>query len=268
MTAQERQERDIPQAPGATPQPEFGGSAEETEETEAIEAMEEVEEVEEVQEIAEIPDAELPGRLLAVERDALLPLLRSRDEADFALRTACPGWTVRDVLAHCGAALTRVVDGRLEKGAFTPEANAKDVAERADWPLDRVLDEVERGMTDAGPVIAGAGGVLDGVALGEWVHGGDVREALGEPGAYGGAGLPYALLLLGRTARRKKHLALHADLDDQDEPLLLGTPSGDGPPARYLGAAATLVRLYAGRPLVGTRYELVGATEDELRIFG
>lgn len=212
-------------------------------------------------------DAELSGRLLEVERDALLPLLRSRPEADFALRTACPGWTVRDVLAHCGAALTRVVEGRLGEGSFTPEDNAKDVAERADWPLGRVLDELERGMTDAGPAIASAGGALDGVALSEWMHGGDVRDAWGEPGAYGGAGLPHALPLLARATHRREHLALHADLDDQDEPLLLGAPSGDGPPARYLGSAATLIRLYAGRPLVGTRYELVGATEDELRIF-
>ncbi|MFJ3304533.1 maleylpyruvate isomerase N-terminal domain-containing protein [Streptomyces sp. NPDC086549] len=54
-------------------------------------------------------DPELPGRLLAVERDALIPLLRARPDADFALATAaCPGWTVRDVLAHCSAALIRV----------------------------------------------------------------------------------------------------------------------------------------------------------------
>jgi hypothetical protein len=40
---------------------------------------------------------------------------------------------VRDVLAHCGAALTRVATDRLH--AFTPGLNEIDVAERREWPL-------------------------------------------------------------------------------------------------------------------------------------
>ncbi|MFD4570629.1 maleylpyruvate isomerase family mycothiol-dependent enzyme [Streptomyces sp. NPDC058251] len=213
-------------------------------------------------------DPELPGLLLTVERDALVPLLRGRPEEDFALPTACPGWTVRHVLAHCGAALTRVVESRFEKGVFSPEANDRDIAERADWSVTQIVDELERGMTEAGPAIAKAGGVLDPVALGEWVHAGDVREAFGEPGAYAGPGLPYALTLLARISRKKGHVPLHADLDDLDEPLRLGGVSGERTPARYIGDAATLVRLYAGRPLGGTRYELAGAAEGELTIFG
>ncbi|MBP2052569.1 uncharacterized protein (TIGR03083 family) [Streptomyces griseochromogenes] len=115
----------------------------------------------------EARDPDLPGRLLAVERDALIPLLRSRADADFALPTvACPGWTVRDVLAHCSAALMRVVESRFEKGVFSPESNDRDVAERAEWTNARVVDELERGMTEAGPVIAKADGVLDMIALG------------------------------------------------------------------------------------------------------
>ncbi|MDX6363591.1 maleylpyruvate isomerase family mycothiol-dependent enzyme [Streptomyces sp. NPDC058274] len=221
-----------------------------------------------VTDVSDVRDPELPGRLLRTERDALIPLLRARPDGDFAARTACPGWTVRDVLAHCGAALTRVVESRFEKGVFRPEANDRDIAERDDWPTERVVDELERGMTEAGPVIAKAGGILDMVALGEWVHAGDVREAFGEPGAYAGEGLPHALALLARITREKGHVPLHADLDDLDEPLRLGAVSGTRPPARYIGDAPTLVRLYAGRPLVGTRYELVGAREAELNIFG
>jgi uncharacterized protein (TIGR03083 family) len=133
-----------------------------------------------------------------------------------------------------------------------------------------VVDELERGMTDAGPVIAEAGGALDEIALGEWVHAGDVREALGAPGAYAGAGLEYALPLLAHVTREQGRLPLHADLDDMDEPLRLGDAGGERPPARYIGDAATLVRLYAGRPLPadGNGYELAGAREDELNIFG
>lgn len=217
---------------------------------------------------ADVRDPELPGRLLTTERDALIPLLRARPDADFALPTAaCPGWTVRDVLAHCSSALMRVVESRYEKGAFSPEANDRDIAERAEWSNAEVVDELERGMTEAGPVIAAAGGTRDMVALGEWVHAGDVREALGEPGAYAGPGLPDALVLLARVTREKGHLPLHADLDDVDDPLRLGDVSGDRTPARYIGDAATLVRLYAGRPVEGRAFELAGAEVKELNIF-
>ncbi|MCX4915455.1 maleylpyruvate isomerase family mycothiol-dependent enzyme [Streptomyces sp. NBC_00687] len=218
----------------------------------------------------DVRDPDLPGLLLRTERDALIPLLRARPEGDFALPTAgCPAWTVRDVLAHCSAALSRVVESRFERGVFSPEANDRDIAERGDWPTARVLDELERGMTEAGAAIARSDGALDAVALGEWVHAGDVREALGEPGAYEGAGLPHALTLLARVSRDRDRLPLHADLDQLDDPLRLGGVPGDRPPARYIGDAATLVRLYAGRPVPrADAYELVGAEEAELNLFG
>ncbi|MFG3659249.1 maleylpyruvate isomerase family mycothiol-dependent enzyme [Streptomyces sp. NPDC047706] len=217
----------------------------------------------------EVRDPELPGRLLVVERDQLIPWLRGRADADFARPAdACPGWTVRDVLAHCSSALMRAVEGRFEEGVFSPEANDRDIAERAGWTDARIVDELERGMTAAGPVIAEAGGALDGLALGEWVHAGDVRAALGEPEAYAGKGLPYALELLVRITRERGHVALHADLDDMDEPLRLGDASGDRPPGRYIGDASTLVRLYSGRSVDAAGFELAGVQVGELNIIG
>lgn len=219
--------------------------------------------------VRNVRDPELPGRLLAVERDALIPLLRGRADGDFALPVAaCPGWTVRDVLAHCSAAFTRILERRFEDGVFSPGSNERDIAERAGWANAQVVDELYRGMTEAGPLIADADGALDVLALGEWVHAGDVRVALGEPGAYAGAGLPYALTLLGQVTSGKGHLPLHADLDDADEPLRLGDATGERPPARYIGDGPTLVRLYAGRPVDGAAYELAGAEAAELNIFG
>ncbi|MCG7210462.1 maleylpyruvate isomerase family mycothiol-dependent enzyme [Streptomyces arenae] len=217
----------------------------------------------------DVRDPQLPGRLLTVERDTLLPLLRARPDADFALPTAaCPGWTVRDVLAHCSSVLDRVVEHRFEKGVFSPASNDRDIAERAEWTNARVLDELERGMTEAGAVIAGReDGVYDPIALGEWVHAGDVRDALGESGAYAGEGLPHALALLARVTRGRGHLRLQADLDDVDEPLQLGEPSGTRTPARFIGDAATLVRLYTGRSVDGAPYELTGAAAGELNLF-
>lgn len=214
-------------------------------------------------------DPGLPGRLLLTERDALMPLLRAAPAEWFTARTACPGWTVREVLAHCGAALVRITEGRLEEGVFAPEANAADVAERADWPLERIVDELERGLTESGPVIAAhEDGLLDAVALGEWVHAGDVRDAWSLPGAYAGAGAPFALPLLSVASRRRGTPRLHAALAPGAPPLVLGDEMDGRPPARLDADPATLVRLYSGRPLVGTRYALEGAHERELVIYG
>jgi uncharacterized protein (TIGR03083 family) len=87
----------------------------------------------------DVRDPDLPGLLLTTERDGLIPLLRSRPDSDFALPTAgCPGWTVRDVVAHCSSALTRIVESRYEKGVFSPEVNDRDIAERAWGRLPRL----------------------------------------------------------------------------------------------------------------------------------
>jgi hypothetical protein len=108
---------------------------------------------------------------------------------------------VRDVLAHCGAALTRVMTHRLH--AFTPELNEIDVAERREWPLPELLRELADGYLGAGPVIGAAGGRLDVIALGEWLHGGDVRAALGESLAYASDGFDGTCLREGVEARRE-----------------------------------------------------------------
>ncbi len=121
-------------------------------------------------------------------------------------------------------------------------------------------------MTEAGPVMGAAThGMLDKIALGEWVHAGDVREAFGQPEAYEGPALTPALALVAGLTRAHKTQPLLARLDGHDAPLVLGADSPD--PATYTGSAATLVRLLAARPLTGTRYELTGATEKELAFF-
>ncbi|MFJ4912280.1 MULTISPECIES: maleylpyruvate isomerase family mycothiol-dependent enzyme [unclassified Streptomyces] len=217
--------------------------------------------------MADERDPELPGLLLRTERDAFIPLLRSAGADAFALRTACPGWTVRHVLAHCGSVLNRVVESRFEPDVFSPECNDRDIAERAGWTDAEVVDELERGMAEAGAAIAKAGGVLDGVALGEWIHAGDVREAWGLDGAYQGPGLPHALALLAPFARHRKTPLLVARLEDGGEELTIGTEHEGRAPGRYRGDGATLIRLFANRPLVGTRYELEGVKEDELFVF-
>jgi LysR substrate binding domain-containing protein/mycothiol maleylpyruvate isomerase-like protein len=64
-------------------------------------------------------DPQRPARLLLAEHEALPPILRRAAEPAFDRPSACPGWSVRDVLAHCGAALSRVATGRLVVGMST-----------------------------------------------------------------------------------------------------------------------------------------------------
>ncbi len=208
-------------------------------------------------------DPELPGRLLLTERDELLPLLRRTPSEHFDRPTACPGWTVRELLAHCGAALVRIVEGRLP--AFTPAHNAADVEERVGWPLARVLDELEEGMVTAGPAIAAADGQLDVIALGEWVHAGDVREALGRPGAYESAGLVDAMALLVTASRVRETPRVHATTPFGR--LAFGNLIDGRAPARLETGPGTLIRLYAGRPVDPAEYHLTGAAAPELVIY-
>ena len=208
-------------------------------------------------------DPERPARLLRAEYDALLPVLRRAAGPAFDRPTACPGWSVRDVLAHCGAALNRVVTGRLN--AFTPELNEIDVAERRAWPLPDILSELASGYLEAGPVIGAAGGRLDVIGLGEWLHGGDVREALGEPLAYASDGFADACVLLGDWTRRRAVPLVEVTLPGAT--LSLGAPVPGRPPATLSAGPATVMRLFAGRPADRADYQLAGAAPDELVVF-
>jgi uncharacterized protein (TIGR03083 family) len=204
-----------------------------------------------------------PERLLRAEHDALLPILGAAPEHAFGRPTACPAWSVRDVLAHCAAALSRATSGQLH--AFTPELNEIDVAERRGWPVSRVLAELAAGYLAAGPAIGAAGGRLDAIALGEWVHGGDVRMALGEPRAYASDGFEDAAVLLSAWSRRQQVPLTEVSLPGGT--LTLGADRPGRPAAALRTSPATLIRLTAGRPADPADYQLAGAAAAELVVF-
>jgi uncharacterized protein (TIGR03083 family) len=213
-------------------------------------------------------DPDRPARLLRAEHDALLPVLRAAPGQALDRPTACPGWSVRDVLAHCSAALSRTVTGQLH--AFTPELNEIDVAERRGWPLPRLLAELADGYLTGGAAISAAGGRLDAIALGEWVHGGDVREALGQPGAYASAGFADAAVLLAAYTRRCQVPLTEVTLTGvagPDAALTLGAGQPGRPAARLRTSPAALIRLTAGRPADPADYQLAGLTAAELVVF-
>jgi len=204
-----------------------------------------------------------PDRLLRAEHDTLLPLLRGTPGPDFDRPTACPDWSVRDVLAHCSAVLNRVITGQLND--FTPELNEVDVAERRGWPLPRLLDELAGGCQAAGPVMGAGSPRLDIIALGVWVHGGDVRDALGEPHAYGRDGFGDAAVLLAGFARYCKIPRTEVLLPETT--LDLGVSLPGRPAASLRTSPDTLIRLIAGRPASAADYELTGAAAAELVVF-
>jgi uncharacterized protein (TIGR03083 family) len=202
------------------------------------------------------------GRLLMIEAKALPPILRRAKADAFDRPTVCTEWSVRDVVAHCSAALNHVAHGDVH--GFSSEENQVDVDERRPWPLKRLVDELVRGYTSAAPVVDAAGGRLDGVALGEWVHGGDVREPLGEPDPYASAGSDLALELLVARSRRLPLVAVHLP----DQTFALGSIDPPGGPARLETDFETLVRLLSGRRPDPDRYVLDGVDAVDLVLFG
>jgi hypothetical protein len=134
-----------------------------------------------------------------------------------------------------------------------------------DWPLPRLVSELQRGYADAGPVIAEAGGRLDPLALGEWMHGGDVRDALGEPLAYESDGFDDACALLADWTVRRKVPLVEVGLPGAT--LRLGAAQPGRPPAALVTGRATLMRLVAGRPAEPADYQLTSAVPEELVVF-
>ena len=207
------------------------------------------------------------GRLLLTEAGALLPVLRDTAPQAFDLPTVLPGWSVRDVLAHCSAALGMAVTGRFH--GFTAEDNARDVAERAGWPVDRLLAELADSYSGAAAAMDAADGRMDGLALGEWVHGGDVRNALGRPDAWASAGLDDALALLVERSVVRDVPATRVTLTAPGPRRELSLGRADGEQAVSLETdAAGLIRLCAGRSPDPGGYRLDGANPSALLMFG
>ncbi len=199
------------------------------------------------------------AELLLISVDEIGRLLSSASPPDRDRITACDPWTVRDVLAHCSGSMLRVIEDRTHQ--FTPEDNQVDVDERASWPFDQVRDELQ---ATAGPTAAridAAGGALDGLGLGVWVHCGDIRDALDVADPYAAPGLELGLgLLVERSAR--KEFSLETLVDRR------ALTFGSGHQAGTLTTdAETFVRLTGGRSPNPGRYRLAGAEPGDLVLF-
>lgn len=202
------------------------------------------------------------AELLAIEARMVPPILVAADTADFDLPTVCAGWSVRDVLAHCAAALTRVANRDLHR--FTPTDNQIDVDERRPWPIDRVIDELVTGYQSAATAIDATGGLLDAIGLGEWMHGGDVREPLGQIDAHVSPGVQLTIPLLLDRSVAMDLPSVEAIIEGQVHDF-----GREGPvEGRISTDTETFIRLVGGRRPDPRRSTLEGITAEDLVLFG
>lgn len=202
------------------------------------------------------------AEILRLESIALPPILADLDEADFDRPTVCTGWSIRGVLAHCGAALSRVSGADLHR--FTPAENQIDVDARAAWPVAGVIAELMTGYESAVIAIdAATDASLDGVGLGEWMHGGDIRDALGMVDAYTSAGSDLAVGLIIERSQRLGMPAIQVSVDGERHLFGVGEVGGAIETDRE-----TFVRLTGGRRPARERATLDGVSPDDLVLFG
>ncbi|MBK5221902.1 MAG: maleylpyruvate isomerase family mycothiol-dependent enzyme [Acidimicrobiia bacterium] len=166
----------------------------------------------------------------------LSELARSFDATQAATPVAaCPGWTVKDTLAHLAGLAADVVGGNVPDGVPTDEFTAREVAERADRTVPEVLGEWDRVGPEFESLLQALGADAPrNAAVDVWSHECDIRSALGiSIPADGG---PAARLLdgmvrrgIGRSWGTEGHPPALRIVTDTD-----GWVAGEGDPAGML----------------------------------
>ena len=159
----------------------------------------------------------------------------------------CPGWAVKDVVAHLAGVCADVLAGRLD-GVATESWTEAQVVPRREMALDQILDE----WADVAPQVEAIADHFPEPAGTQWVadltsHEHDIRTALGRPGARDSAGVTTGVefvvtvgLDAGVKARGLPALAVQAG----DRAWAVG----DGEPAGSLEASTfDLARALTGR---------------------
>jgi len=135
-------------------------------------------------------DPRLVARLYQETRERIIALVTGLDDAAWSTAVAaCPGWSVRDVVAHLAAVAEDWAHGRLAKPP-TDEETAAQIARFGGCDVA----EIVTAWTDAAAQLdhrvetTGVGPPLGDVAS----HEHDVRGALGRPGARDSAAVWYS----------------------------------------------------------------------------
>ena len=201
-----------------------------------------------------------PTRSTSAEGGALPRVLQGAAPDALGLPTLCDRWSVRDVVAHCGEALESFARGADR--TFSPEENQGEVDRRSTWPFELVVDEFTGSCGPAAEAVDQAGGAADGVGLGVWIRGGDVRHALQHGDAFTSEGIELAIALISARSIAKSAPRLHVVVDGAETPFGIGAQQG-----HLIVDAASFVRLIAGRPLDPATYELSGLHPRQLDLF-
>ena len=180
-------------------------------------------------------------------------LVRSLNPAELDMPSRCAGWTAGDVARHVIGSMADVTAGRLD-GLGSPEATAREVAERAGHSAAELADEcaaVTKASADLLSIFddaawgGKAGGGYDGT-LGQgvealwydtWLHGDDIRHAIGRSCEYGD-GMRAALSHV-EFELRKREWAGPVPLDDPNAFAFILAATGRVPAAPF-GAQAPL----------------------------
>jgi uncharacterized protein (TIGR03083 family) len=157
-----------------------------------------------------VDDSRRSARLYQETKERIVALVAGLDDAALSTAVAaCPGWSVRDVVAHVVAVAEDWVGGRLA-GPPTDEETAAQIARFGGYRLAEIL----AAWTDAAAALdhmAETAGVKP--PLGDITsHEHDVRGAIGRPGARDSAAVWHSsdqLLLNLRTP-----IPLHVTVDD------------------------------------------------------
>ncbi len=182
-----------------------------------------------------------PAELYDASRARVATLVRDGDPATPV--AACPGWTVRDLVAHLAGGLGDFITGRfaVEEG---DDHGERTVRERKGQSVADSLAEWERHRADADEFLAGP---MGGVLVAEVIsHEQDLRQALGQPGARDDAGvragLTRPLQEIDKRLGEAGGPAVRLVVDGEE------TVVGPGePPATLTVTAFELLRVIAGR---------------------
>ncbi len=182
-------------------------------------------------------------QLVHAERRALIAFLEGVDDARWDTPSLCPGWRVRDVVAHqiSTAHTTRLgfVKGMI-LARFDFDRDNQNGVDRELGPAAQMLDRF-RSLVDR---TSGPPAPLDTRLVEAVVHGEDIRRPLGAVGDYPTEAVERALRLQARTGKgmggAKEHIAgLRLRATDADVTL------GDGP--EVTGPLLALLLAVSGR---------------------
>jgi uncharacterized protein (TIGR03083 family) len=141
----------------------------------------------------------------------------------------CPGWTVKDVVAHLSVSLAAYISGELE-GATSPEWGTQQVKERRDLSLEECLAEWEGNVEASADLFESQLGAV--AAADALAHEQDIRTALDRPGNRDETGIvdavQMALAFVDQKMRAAGLPALRIVTEDNERVL------GDGEPAATL----------------------------------